>query len=210
VGEVVQIQAGGEDHVGLYRGRVRAIGLRRILLDVDDPMPTRTPLTLMYARGDALYRFATRSIGPAKAGSLTVTFPRQIVRLQRRQYYRLPLEAPTTFRLLGTDGRVNSGPVPARLVNLSGGGALLSVAKPLPAGVEVSLRVPSGKTGEAIPVDAETLDCHVASQGLAHIYLVRLRFFPPPRLPEEDREEIVAYIFEQQRLMLRTRKLLRA
>ncbi len=210
VGETVRLQAAGAEDIGSHQARVRAVGLRRILLDVEGPGPTRGPLTLLYARGDALYQFGTRAVGPARAGTLAVAFPRRIVRLQRRQFYRLPLEAPTTFRVLSDDGRLNSAPLPARLVNLSGGGALLSAAKPVPAGVEVSVRIPTGRDGASIPLDAHALDCHVAMQGLARVYLIRLHFFDPPRLTPEDREAIIAYIHEQQRLMLRTRKLLRA
>lgn len=211
VGETVRAQVGGDD-VGIVQADVRAIGLRRIYLAANVEIPPRTPLTVFYARGEALYHFESRVVGPLRSGSLTIAFPRQIVRLQRRQYYRLPLEAPTTFRALSEDGRLNSAPIAARLVNLSGGGALLSVANPmpLPAGVEVSVRVPAGKEGDPIPIDAEVLDCHVATQGRAHVYLLRVRFFGPPRLSAEDREAIIAYIYEQQRMMLRTRKLLKA
>jgi c-di-GMP-binding flagellar brake protein YcgR len=211
-GETVRLQVGGEDHIGMHPARVRAIGMRRIILDADIDIAPRETLTLFYARGDALYHFATRAVGPSRRGTVTIAFPREVVRLQRRQFYRLPLESPTTFRALSADGRINSAPVPARLVNLSGGGALLSVAKsaPLPAGVEVSVRIPVGASGEPIPVDAEVLDCLVASQGVARVYLIRLRFFGPPRLTAEDREAIVAFIHEQQRMMLKTRKLLSA
>lgn len=211
VGETVRVQVGGDD-ASIIQADVRAIGTRRIYLAANVEIPPRTPLTVFYARGEALYHFESRVAGPLRSGSLTISFPRVIVRLQRRQYYRLPLEAPTTFRALSEDGRLNSGPVAARLVNLSGGGALLSVANPLPlpAGVEVSVRVPTGKEGDSIAVDAEVLDCHVASQGRARVYLLRVRFFGPPRLSPDDREAIIAYIHEQQRMMLRTRKLLRA
>ena len=211
VGETVRIQTGDEGHLGMHQARVRSIGLRRISLELSEAgaIP-RSSLIVLYARGDALYQFKTRPLGSARSGILTVGFPRQISRVQRRQFYRQPLESPTTFRVLSDDGRMNSAPIPARLVNLSGGGALLSAAKPVPAGVEVSVRVPTGTTGETIPVDGHALDCHVASQGLARVFLIRLRFFEPPRLSEEDRDSIIAYIFHQQRMMLRTRKLLRA
>jgi c-di-GMP-binding flagellar brake protein YcgR len=194
----------------MYQARVRAVTLRRIFLDADESSAIpRGPLTLFYDRGDALYHFETHPVGPSRSGALTVAFPRRIVRLQRRQFYRMPLEAPTTFRVLAENGRMNSEPIPARLVNVSGGGALLSAAKPVPAGIDVSVRIPAGKGGAAIPIDAEALDCHVATQGFARVFLIRLRFFPVPRLAEEDRDEIIAYIHEQQRVMLRNRKLLR-
>ena len=146
-------------------------------------------------------------VGPAKSGTLAVSRPRIVTKIQRRQFYRLPLQSPTTFRVRGEAGA--TAPVPARLVNLSGGGALLASGKPVPSGLRVFVRVPSGKQGDLLDVESDSLDCRVAAQGLAKIYLIRLRFLGPPHLTEEDREEIIAYIFEQQRMLLRTRKLLR-
>ena len=221
VGETVRLHAADSASLGVYHARVRAVGLRRILLDSpeavtssedwDAPppsLPPRTPLTLSYLRGDELYQCETRVVGPAKAGTLTVQRPRTVTRVQRRHFYRLPLQSPTTFRVRGESGRTD--PLPARLVNLSGGGALLAAAKPVPGGLRVSVRVPTGKDGALLEVEADALDCRVAAQGAARTYLVRLRFLGPPLLTEEEREEIIAYIFEQQRFLLRNRKLLRA
>lgn len=220
VGEVVRLQAGGESHMGVYHARVRALGLRRIFLDSAEAafpaphpdaaphLPLRTAVTISYVRADNLYQCETRVVGVTKPGSLTVARPRVVTRVQRRNFYRLPLQSPTTFRVRGDTA--SSAPIAARLVNLSGGGALLAASKPVLGGLRVSVRVPSGKQGDLMDVEAESLDCRVASQGLSRIYLVRLRFLGPPHLTEEDREEIVAYIFEQQRLLLRNRKLLRA
>ena len=211
-GEDVQLQASTDDRGVLYGARVRALGLRRLFLDAAEPLdlPPRTPLIVSFLRGDALYRFETRLVGPRRGVGVVVARPRQVVRIQRRQYYRLPLEAPTTVRLLSENGRYAlAAPLPARLVNLSGGGALLAAAKPLPAGVGVAVRVPAGVDGHALDVEAEVLDCQVAARGAARVYLIRLRFFDPPRLPPEDREAIIAQIFQQQRLMLKGRKLLR-
>ena len=208
--------------VGVYEARVKAVGLRRILLEssqttsaaedgtpaLTSALPPRTALTLSFVCGDNLYQCETRVVGPAKAGSLAVSRPRLVTKVQRRQFYRLPLQSPTTFRVRGEAG--STSPVPARLVNLSGGGALLASGKPVPSGLRVLVRVPAGREGDLLDVESDALDCRVATQGLARIYLIRLRFLGPPHLTEEDREEIVAYIFEQQRMLLRNRKLLRA
>ncbi|MGI4787436.1 MAG: flagellar brake protein [Janthinobacterium lividum] len=222
VGDTVRLHAGANAEVGVYQARVKALGLRRILLespemtasseDLDLPfasaLPPRTSLTLSFIRGDNLYQCETRVAGPAKAGSLAVIRPRIVTKVQRRQFYRLPLQSPTTFRVRGEGG--STMPVAARLVNLSGGGALLASGKPVPGGLRVLVRVPTGKLGDLLDIESDALDCRVATQGLARIYLIRLRFLGPPHLTEEDREEIVAYIFEQQRMLLRNRKLLRA
>ena len=217
IGETVRLHAADESQVGVYHARVRALGPRRILLesletapfpDDEHALPPRTALTLSFLRDDALYQCETRVVGPpGRTGALAVSRPRVVTRVQRRQYYRLPLQSPTTFRVRGEESF--TGPVPARLVNLSGGGALLSASKPVPSGLRVRVRVPTGTDGEMIDIDSECLDCRVASQGLSRVYLIRLRFFGPPLLSDEERDDIVAYIFEQQRIMLKTRKLLR-
>lgn len=222
VGDTVRLHSSAQSHVGVYQARVRAVGLRRILLDSPETtasfegdtlpagsaLPSRTPLTLSFIRGENLFQCETRVVGPAKAGMLSVSRPRIITKVQRRQFYRLPLQSPTTFRVRGEAGQ--TAPVPARLVNLSGGGALLASGKPVPGGLRVLVRVPSGRQGDLLDIESDALDCRVAAQGLARIYLIRLRFLGPPHMTEEEREEIVAYIFEQQRMLLRTRKLLRA
>jgi c-di-GMP-binding flagellar brake protein YcgR len=227
VGDIVSLQTEGNTEIGVYQARVRAVGLRRILLDSQETAPAssgtdspkegatltsallpRTPLTLSFICDDNLYQCETRVAGPAKVGTLAVTRPRIVTKVQRRQFYRLPLQSPTTFRVRGDSG--STSPIPARLVNLSGGGALLASGKPVPGGLRVVVRVPTGKQGDLLDVDSDALDCRVATHGLARIYLIRLRFLGPPHLTEEDREEIVAYIFEQQRMLLRNRKLLRA
>ena len=221
MGDTVRLHVGGAAEVGFYQARVRAVGPRRILLEspetapapsedgapLTSALPPRTPLTLSFVCDDNLFQCETRVVGPAKAGTLTVSRPRLVTKVQRRQFYRLPLQSPTTFRVRGDSGA--TPPVPARLVNLSGGGALLASAKPVPGGLRVLVRVPAGKMGDLLDVESDALDCRVATQGLARIYLIRLRFLGPPHLAEEDREEIVAYIFEQQRMLLRNRKLLR-
>ncbi len=217
--------------VGTYEARVKAVGPRRILLEsaeasaashhsvsdhaspdqslpLSSALPPRTALTLSFVCGDNLYQCETRVAGPAKTGTLTVCRPRIVTKVQRRQFYRLPLQSPTTFRVRGESG--STAPVPARLVNLSGGGALVASGKPVPSGLRVVVRVPAGRQGDLLDVESDALDCRVASQGRARIYLVRLRFVGPPSLTEEDREEIVAYIYDQQRMLLKTRKLLRA
>ena len=227
VGETVRLHVADGSHFGVYHARVRALGLRRILLespeagvssgelsdDLDEVLPTptlppRTLLTLSFLHAEHLYQCETRVVGPVKSGTFSVTRPRVVTRLQRRQFYRLPLQSPTTFRVRGETG--STAPIAARLVNLSGGGALLAATKPVLGGLRVSVRVPTGKAGELLEVEADALDCRVMTQGPARTYLVRLRFLGPPTLTEEERDEIVAYIFEQQRYLLKTRKLLRA
>lgn len=218
LGETVRLHSPTNFEVGAYQARVRAVGLRRILLEnVEAASPeiifpvsgleARTPIVLSFIREDSLFQCETRVVGPYKGGTLAVLRPRVVTRLQRRQFYRLSLQAPTTFRVRGETG--NTMPQAARLVNLSGGGALLASPKPVVGGLRVLVRIPTGKEGALLELEADALDCRVATQGASRIYLVRLRFLGPPQVSDEEREEIVAYIFEQQRIMLRNRRLMR-
>ncbi len=212
VGETVRLQVVGGEQGDTFGACVRAVGMKRIVLDLlDQAVPAvPTPLIVSFVRGDALYQFQTQAIATAWTRSLTVAFPRQVVRLQRRQFYRLPLEWPTTFRVLDEDGGVGSAPYAARLVNLSGGGALLAATdSPIPPGVTLVVRIPAGRDGGSLAVEASVLQCRVATQDASRLYLARLRFLGAPRLSDERRSAVIAYLHEQQRLMRRTHKLLR-
>jgi len=210
-GETVRLHTSDTEVVGSYLAAVRGVGTSRIFLDLEaGNLPGRVGVRIFFSRGDALYYFDTKTLAEARRGSVAVAVPRRIVRLQRRQYFRLPLETATTFRVVNDDGRISSGPVPARIVNLSGGGALVSVARPpIPVGVTVVLKVPAGRDGTILPVEARSLGCDVANRGAVRTYLARLQF-TESALDTGDREEIIAFIHEQQRLMLGTRKLLRS
>jgi hypothetical protein len=101
-GEAVQLQVDYALGGALYGARVRSLGFRRLFLETTGSvsLPPRASLTLTFLRGDAMYRFETRLVGPVRGSGLTVARPRRVVRIQRRQYYRLPFESPTVFRLL--------------------------------------------------------------------------------------------------------------
>jgi c-di-GMP-binding flagellar brake protein YcgR len=225
VGELVRIQTGALSDVGVYFARVRNVGSRKLMLQMEDApsaeavqaeastvlaLSNRSTVLVSYDRGEALYHFQTRVVGPPRDMSITLLRPREITRVQRRNYYRLPLQAPTTFRLLEPDERsISSPPMAARLVNLSGGGAMLSTSKPIAAGTRALVRVPTGKDGAPLDVVAETLDCRSTTQGRSSAYLIRFRFPGPPTLSNDDRESIITYIYEQQRMLLRLRRLIR-
>ena len=68
------------------------------------------------------------------------------------------------------------------------------------------LRVPSGQRGEPIDVAAKVIECSVAATGSSRVYLLRAQFLLGPYLTDEDRDSIIAYIFQKQRLQLRARR----
>lgn len=224
VGELVRLQTGAVSDLGVYFASVRSLGPKRIVVQLEDPaaagalaaeastapMSNRSTILVSYDRGEALYHFQTYVIGEIRDSQVSLSRPREVTRVQRRNYYRLPLQSPTTFRLLEPDEwSISSAPMAARLVNLSGGGAMLSTNKPIPAGTRALVRVPTGKDGSPLDVVAETLDCRSTNQGRTGAYLIRFRFSGAPTLSQEDRESIISYIYEQQRILLRLRRMFR-
>jgi len=225
LGELVRLQTGAVSDLGVYFAHVRGIGPRRIVVQMEDQasaaavraetstgtaLSSRQTVLVTYDRGEALYHFEAIVFGDPREGQLILSRPREVTRVQRRNYYRLPLQSPTTFRLLEPDERsISTGPMAARLVNLSGGGAMLSTNKPIAAGTRALVRVPTGKDGAPLDVVAETLDCRSTTQGRSSAYLIRFRFFGSPTLTQEDRESIISYIYEQQRVMLKLRRMMR-
>jgi c-di-GMP-binding flagellar brake protein YcgR len=225
VGELVRLQTSAIADLGVHFARVRTVGPRKIAVEMEDPgsadavqaeastgiaLSNRSTVLVSYDRGEAMYHFQSRVAGPVRDSLITLVRPREITRVQRRNYYRLPLQSPTIFRLLEPDPRsIASTPMAARLVNLSGGGAMISTSKPIAAGTRALVRVPSGRDGAPIDVPAETLDCRSTTQGRSSAYLIRFRFPGPPALSNDDRESIISYIYEQQRILLRLRRLIK-
>ena len=122
---------------------------------------------------------------------------------QRRQFYRLPLDAPT---LLRDARRVGSEWEVARIANLSGGGLLLAASGPLASETPIRVRVPAGPHGASLDVKAVVIESAPQDASSAEAYWIRARFLGAPYLREADREAIVAYIHARQRLLLRERR----
>jgi hypothetical protein len=240
----VRVESGSLFEPRVYFASVVGMGMRKVVLELTDPPTVDSPdavsrsfdllersvVNVSYDRGEAFYNFQAHVLSTPRNGRFAVSRPREVIRVQRRDYYRLPLQSPTTLRVLNAaagsrQAAQQSTAVPARLLNLSGGGAMLSVRQPISAGSRAVLRIPSGREGEPMDVIAECLECRDTTPvdpdrswgradappnpagSAARTYLARFRFAGPPMLDNDDREAIIAFIFEQQRMMLRLRRL---
>lgn len=207
----------------LYKARLRATGLRRLVADSLRPMAPEgpaieeiakvgVPAVVSFVQSDVLYRFDTNVVANALlAGEMTtVSFsrPRNVTRIQRRHFYRVPVEVSTSFYPLSGEqtGELTSG----RILNLSAGGLLLLTLRDVPAGTKVMMRVPIGRDGFPTDIKAEVLEC-IPAHGKVAGYHARFRFDNGQdlKLSEDEQEGINHYLYEQQRMMLRVRKLIR-
>lgn len=207
----------------IYKGRLRAIGLRRLVADgfrsmategpaIEEIAKAAVPAQISFVQSDVLYRFETAVVSTTQLAGETTTVsfarPRTVTRIQRRHFYRVPVESTTSFYSLEGDsaGELVAG----RILNLSVGGLLLSTNREVDSGAKVVLRVPVGRDGFPTDIKAEALEC-VPSPGKMSGYHVRFRFDNGSdlALTEEEQEGINQYLYEQQRMMLRVRKLIR-
>lgn len=207
----------------LYKGRLRAMGLRRLVADgfrsmaaegpaIEEIAKAGVPAVVSFVQADVLYRFDTTVVSTTQLSGETTTVsfarPRTVTRIQRRHFYRVPVETTTSFYPLSGE---NAGELVAgRILNLSAGGLLLSTLREVPAGAKVVMRVPIGRDGFPTDIKAQALES-VPAPGKLSGYHVRFRFDNGDdlKLSEEEQEGINQYLYEQQRMMLRVRKLIR-
>jgi c-di-GMP-binding flagellar brake protein YcgR len=166
-----------------------------------------------FVRQENFYSFESSITGYDGAGgaaSMILRRPKRVVKVQRRSSYRVFIEMMTTFRLASESPRGRDVRRPAKIINISEGGLLISCSEILLPGVEIVITIPSGREASMIDLKAEILEVSDFKPQRPRHFIARLRFseFGSDRVTQEHREEIARYVFEQQRLMLQTRRLL--
>ena len=219
-GDVLVLEFVPEDASTLplrYQTTVLAVGLRRLgvgplraLVPGQPPNPfamRRTKIRVSYARGSSLYRFEGRAVQCGR--EWTLVRPQKVLRIERRSYYRMMVETNTYYRRPGDPRDMKTY---GRISNMSAGGLLLMTATLLVSGERIVVGVPAGRSGGFVDVAADVLEAAARTERGRTAYMARLRYAASgsDAITFDLREEIVAYIFEQQRLMLRTRKLMRS
>jgi c-di-GMP-binding flagellar brake protein YcgR len=193
---------------------VKIVGLRRIMIEDLAPLTPGAPvnpfvvklstITVTYCREGTMFRFDAQ---PVQCGNeWAIARPKRISRFERRGHFRMLMESSTAFRM-------SSGPpekrYPARIVNLSAGGALLVTRSALTPGDRISVIIPVGKDGTPTYIAADILETLNRPEPERKGFLARARFVTggSQAVSPETRDGIMKFIFEQQRLMLRARKL---
>ena len=217
-GEVLMLDVAPTDPLRLparYEATVVAVKLGKILLG---PLQSLVPgnhqnvqlsklgvITVTFARGTSVFRFEGTPVAVGRNWALQR--PRKVQRIERRGYFRMMLESPTVYRL---ENGAADGRMPGCIGNISAGGLLLETSVPLAKGQRIRVSVPTGKAGVPVDVAADVLEAFARVERGKTVHLSRARFVTggSQAVHIDTREEIVAYIFEQQRHMLRVRKLM--
>lgn len=154
------------------------------------PVATGSRVTIRGERGTKAFEaeVAVREIRSVPEDLLLVDKPTVVTESSRRRFFRVETDAPAWI-----------GDQPARLLNLSGSGALIAVGgvRPEP-GQEILLRL--GLPGQTEPL---AIPCRVVrvrvleDQGRVHVA------FTFGELPERDRDHLFRFLFAAQRQLLR-------
>jgi c-di-GMP-binding flagellar brake protein YcgR len=171
-----------------------------------------TAVVATFVREYQLYSFesAVQKAGITPLSStIVLSRPKRVVKVQRRFFYRVPMETRTTFRLRRL-GAYPEDRLPASIINISEGGMLITTGTPLQQGALIEFRIPAGVDGDDFDVVAEVLDSSTDLGSRYESTIARLRFDGSAAVGLTDalREKLVKYLFEQQRLMLQARRLL--
>lgn len=100
--------------------------------------------------------------------------------MERRTWDRLPLAVPVFVRSHGEDGK--DFLEFATAVNISSGGALVAVHRPLRPQAQVSLEIPSAPLGASAPVPKSSRNLHAKVVHVTHAdgyHLLGMKFSQP-------------------------------
>ena len=201
---------------GLAEGSVAATDKRRIRIAIAGDARAMIPVggcraSLTISRHDGLRVLRGRAMSQS-GDSITFVPSEAALRVQRRRDFRLPLIR--TVRIVMPEGSDRAANKFAELLDLSGGGAQIGCVFALAEGKRIQLSVPMGVSGDEGWVDALVLSCAAAGQrgtGEPVRFVARLTFdddLGRVLLSEQHRDEIVRYLFTEQRAMLKLRRLL--
>jgi len=135
-------------------------------------------------------RFKTDGLNLVKVSRIS-----PVNRLQRRNYYRLKITLPIYVRILTNDpDKEPDSWLEAYTLNLSGGGAKISVNRSIDKGtlIECLLRIKD----QDLILRGEVLRCQLAQDDVISRYEIGIFF---KDITEYQRDEIIKFIFEQQR-----------
>jgi len=170
---------------------------------------------LTFYTSSGLYQCKCISVGQYRDNRLVVIKVRltsEIAKLQRRQYYRLELLHDIEYRLLtekDEEDSKNNGKkeqnnekfehnwIKGAIIDISGGGARFSSAVQHKKGdrIRIKLELELGSKQISMEPDAEVL----ASERVLNrydLYEHRVQFY---NISKKDREDLIKYIFEQDR-----------
>lgn len=156
-------------------------------------------ITISFLINNDLYRLKCKIIKNRKENGLNlleVKSVSQLLKIQRRDYFRLKVELPIMFNIKGHEQIINE-----TTVDISGGGLNFNYIKPLENFelIECKLKLPK----QDISFLSKVVRCNEFKKGNSVIYNIGVKF---EEIREADRDKIVKFIhFEQLKIRKKSR-----
>jgi c-di-GMP-binding flagellar brake protein YcgR len=202
----LEVQQGGAPH--RFRAILRAIERKVITLSLEadtEPALLRigTPVRITVAGVSAAYRFHSCVRDRRRVGEipmLCLERPHWVEKVQRREFYRVPVHIPTSVTAIGDS---TQEPVSHRgmILDLSVGGARLAISREYAPGMRLRLRLPMAEM-ESIGLEARVVACRPWQTDGPFPCLAHCEFL---FMPEETRSLLMRSCFDLERRWLHAR-----
>lgn len=202
----LEVQQGGETH--RFRAILRAIERKVVALSLEadtEPALLRigTPVRITVAGVSAAFRFHSCVQDRRKVGAIPTLYleiPQWVEKLQRREFYRVPVQLPTSVTAIGDS---TQDPVSYRgmILDISVGGARLAVSRACAPGMLLRLRLPMAEM-ESVGLEARVVACRSWQTDGPFPCLAHCEFL---YMPEETRSLLMHYCFDLERSWLHAR-----
>lgn len=157
------------------------------------PLRINLPLHIFITGENAAYAIKSKVIGRERepVALLTLKYPGEVERIQRREFFRMETMRKIRYRLLDADKNPSGDFKESRTCDISGGGVKMIVDKDFPGEglLELYLDLPGL---EDFPIYGEIVNIYNLPDGTA----AGIKFV---ELDHHTREEIIAWLFEYQR-----------
>jgi c-di-GMP-binding flagellar brake protein YcgR len=170
--------------VPLYRGEII-------------PLRTGQTVRIFLTCEDMTYAFSATIVGRKwqNIPLLVINKPDTFIKIQRRNYMRLPIKLESYFRLVGDESDFKK----AETLNISGGGALIITEEAIEEGqnIEFELYIPNRKPFFCLAKVVRLLERGTEKGGRNK---AAIEYYD---ITESKRDKIINYIFEKQREWIR-------
>ncbi|MFW6386432.1 MAG: flagellar brake protein [Bacillota bacterium] len=159
------------------------------------PVRKDTEIKVLFTRDDAAYKFASRVEDRIirQIPLLVITYPRDVVRVQRRDYFRLEVQRDVRYRRLDVSGEEKKKFKNGVTSDISAGGVKLVVDQQLPRGTELELYI-NIKPVKDTPLKGRVVQSYTMFDGEKKA--VGIQFID---IASNVRDRIIGWMFDYQR-----------
>lgn len=200
-GLLIELEVNEGDYPGKYRTKVEALHQNIITIGVPIhdgqfvPLREGTKISVYFHDEVSNYGFVSQILRRVTEPIpiFIIVYPDQVFKVQRREYYRIPIVKEIKYQIIGQEGL--SKMYKGYMLNLSGGGILLRTKSKLYPHTKVLLTLELAQ--EKMKVPAKVVRFVEEDK---NDYRISLEFFD---ISERERDRIIAFVYKLQREMRR-------